>query len=374
MWPPVRTAERISPTEPVLSGPRRRSPQVLVWATVGAVMAVVIVQGWTRWLLSGDLRPSPGGADRMPGWKVWVLHTFEYGGLIASAVIVWIFLLRPLVRQRRLTFDGKLLIACVSMYFWDPLVNYYSFSFAFNTHWFNRGSWAYYIPGFSAPNADLQAQPILGVGLGMYIYMLFGAAIAGTIVLEKLRARYPQAGTARLFLVLAGLVFVGDVVVEWGLIVLCELWAVPAGRTGFALLGGSRYQFTLWQPILVAIHGVGLTAVRYFRDDGGRSFVERGLDDLRAPARLKGPMSFLALVGFTNVLMIGLFHIPFNAFVSLQTKEAPALPSYLRAGMCGNGTDYACPGEAVPVPSRTSLHISPDDPRLPVGVRARQGW
>jgi hypothetical protein len=58
----------------------------------------------------------------------------------------------------------------------------------------------------------------------------------------------------------------------------------------------------------------------------------------------------------------------------LKADTFPPMPSYLRAGICGEGTDYACPGkEFVPVPSRTSLHLAPDDPRLPEHVRDRQG-
>jgi hypothetical protein len=49
------------------------------------------------------------------------------------------------------------------------------------------------------------------------------------------------------------------------------------------------------------------------------------------------------------------------------------MPSYLREGICGNGTDYACPGADVPIPSRTSYHLRPDDPHLSPEARRQQG-
>jgi hypothetical protein len=68
--------------------------------------------------------------------------------------------------------------------------------------------------------------------------------------------------------------------------------------------------------------------------------------------------------------LVGYF-MPYNILV-VKADTFPKLPSYMRAGICGAGTDYACPSEYVPVPSKTSLHIGPDDPRLPQRVRERQ--
>jgi hypothetical protein len=41
----------------------------------------------------------------------------------------------------------------------------------------------------------------------------------------------------------------------------------------------------------------------------------------------------------------------------------------MRYEICGQGTPYACPSREVPVQSRHSLAIGPDDPRLSPAAR-----
>ena len=72
-------------------------------------------------------------------------------------------------------------------------------------------------------------------------------------------------------------------------------------------------------------------------------------------------------------MSIVLYAVPYSYF-AIKADTFPAMPSYLRANICGDGTDYACPSKNhVPMPSRSSLHIGPDDPGLPESVRDRQG-
>ena len=112
--------------------------------------------------------------------------------------------------------------------------------------------------------------------------------------------------------------------------------------------------------------------LRYFRDDQRRSFAERGVSRMPIGSRAKRALSLLAVIGAVHSAMLTYYvvYLPFT----LRAGTAPALPSYFRAGICGEGTDYACPSrDHVPIPSRSSLHIAPDDPRLPPSVRDRQG-
>ena len=85
-------------------------------------------------------------------------------------------------------------------------------------------------------------------------------------------------------------------------------------------------------------------------------------------------VTFLALAGFIQPMMLLGFYVTYNAFV-VHIDSFPSYPSYLRNEICGEGTQYACPNkEWVPIPSRgTKLHIAPDDPRLPQKIRDMQG-
>ena len=77
-------------------------------------------------------------------------------------------------------------------------------------------------------------------------------------------------------------------------------------------------------------------------------------------------------VAVIHVWFIVGYFVPYN-FFALKADTFPPMPSFLRAGICGQGTDYACPSGAVPIPHGRSLHVAPDDPRLPADVRAHQG-
>jgi hypothetical protein len=62
------------------------------------------------------------------------------------------------------------------------------------------------------------------------------------------------------------------------------------------------------------------------------------------------------------------FFLPYTWF-ALKADSFPKLPSYLLTEICGRGTPYACPSREVPIPSRRSLAIAPDDPRLSAEAR-----
>ena len=83
-------------------------------------------------------------------------------------------------------------------------------------------------------------------------------------------------------------------------------------------------------------------------------------------------LTFLAVTGLVHTWFIVGYFVPYN-FFALKADTFPPMPSFLRAGICGQGTDYACPSGAVPIPHGRSLHVAPDDPRLPADVRAHQG-
>jgi hypothetical protein len=102
-------------------------------------------------------------------------------------------------------------------------------------------------------------------------------------------------------------------------------------------------------PILYGAVLTAVTAMRHYRDDRGQAFVERGLDRLAIGGKSRTVVSTLSIVGFVSACMIFMYSIP-AAALTLWTNEGPQrIPSYLRAGLCGEGTQYACPGPTVPI-------------------------
>lgn len=346
------------------------SPQFAVWACLGAVSLAVVLNGWIRWILSDDFQATDPGPDKMSAATSAALVVVQFGGTALGAWLVWRFLIRPMRRERRLTLDGMIIIAAFTAWFYDPGANYLNFSFAYNAHAFNRGSWVRFIPGWESPGAIGNFPEPLWVGPS-WIWFCFGGAVVCSGILRRIRARHPEMSTLAMFGVLAVCVAIFDIVFESTFLRLEVMQWPGAPRTG-TLFAGRPYQFPLIESLFVPSLLFGFTALRYFRDDNGRSFVERGTETLRLPDRARRGVALLAVIGFLHVWVNVAYNLPVQ-MMAMKADTFPALPSYMRDGICGDGTEFACPGSEVPVPHRGSLHIGPDDPELSPEVRARQG-
>jgi hypothetical protein len=344
-----------------------KSRAILPFAVLGVITVSTIVIGWTRWITGPDFTPSPTGMDPISSAQLIFYRVFEWTFFVIGLSVAWLVLLRPLVRQRTFTFDGKLLLAVLLALFFDPVDNYFNFTFAYNAHLTNFASWTREIPGLQGPRQQFFAEPFLVMG-GFYIALMFGQTIIGCWTLRKLRARYPGASTLALFGVLAIGIALGDLLVE-NVFMRTGMATYPGTVHSLTLWAGHVYQFPLYEPAIIAVFGCGLTALRWFRDDRGNSVVERGLDEMKAPPRVKGALSFFAIAGFMHVWFLASYFVPYNYF-ALKVDSFPPMPSYLLTGICGPGTGYACPSQNVPIPHGGSLHITPEDPRLPASQRS----
>jgi len=82
-------------------------------------------------------------------------------------------------------------IASATTYWQDPMSNYYSFGIAYNAGFWNRGSWANFIPGFSYPGMERFPEAPLWVGTTyVWFNVLFPVAFAA--VWLRLDRRFPR--------------------------------------------------------------------------------------------------------------------------------------------------------------------------------------
>jgi hypothetical protein len=344
---------------------------VVVWAAIGALLLAVVVYGWGRWILAGDFQHAPYGPDQISEGKEIGLRIYEF---VSAALALWMivrYLVKPLIRERRLTLDGMIIIGAVLTLFWDPLINATNFTFAYNAHHlFAFESWLKYMPGVSyATVARFPESPLF---MGAYIWWIMASAIAGCAILRQLKARRPHWGLFRGYAVIFVLVTFLDLVIENGLIIrVLGAWNYVGVVEDLTLWPGSRYQMPIYICLLSGAWAVLLTAIRYQRDDQGLSIVERGANQLRVSSRGRTLVRFLAVTGAVQLSVIVLY-IPWQ-IISLNADTSPKdAPSYMLDGMCGKGTDYACPNDEVPIPVGGSLHISPDDERLPEDIRVSE--
>lgn len=86
---------------------------------------------------------------------------------IAFAWFGFRWVVRPLVRERRLSFDGMLFVCWSAWYwFWDPFGNYLSITYSYNAWIPNTGSWTNDIPGWNTPAPRARRSPSRGCSPG----------------------------------------------------------------------------------------------------------------------------------------------------------------------------------------------------------------
>lgn len=338
-----------------------QSSPVLWWAAMGAIVVVAAISCMGQWMLSPDFKPAPVGADQpTDALKAWLL-ALEIIFPVAALTFAWQFIVKPWARDGRISWDGMFLLACFSIWLQDPMDNYFIFTFTYNGLMTNFSSWAMFLPGWEAPRQNNFAEPIFMMG-GLFFCTFFAMSVFGCWFLTQCKTRLPSMSVLGHLALLFCAFFLIDLTAE-SFLCYTQVFAYVAVYSPLTLWAGTPHQFPLYESFGIAIVCLGMTAIRYFRDDRGHSFVERGIDQLKLPSAAKSGLTFLSLIGAVQVLVFFGFFVPYTWF-ALKADSFPPRPSYQILEICGAGTPYACPSGEVPMPRRQSLAISPDDPRL----------
>ena len=351
--PPAALPPRSEELSPV--GVRRITPAKF-WAVLGLFFVVLQAYIYIRWFSGPDFHTTPTGSDPVPTIvKVWAWFV-QIATIIAIVAAIW-YCARQVIRERRLTFDAILLIAWFSMMWQDPILNYIRPTFFYNSYLINFGSWVEGIPGWISPDGGYLPSPLFMSGFGYLVSFLFSVAI--TASMRAAKRRIPGIGVAGLIGVALAAGFVFDFLYEV-FMVRTSLYAYNGTVHALSLWGGERYQFPLYESLFWGAVWAAAGILRYFRDDKGRSVVERGAESVSVSQRVQTAYRTLAVIGFMNFVMI-VYNVLIN-FAALQIDPTPTgYPTWLRNGMCGAGTQYACPGPEVPIPMTPGV-ITPPDP------------
>lgn len=357
-------------TEPTAN----RLKPVKLWAIFGVFFLSIEVIAIGGWLLSGPER-TPSGPDPLPGYMSFFVHFFEIGSVVGGAVFAYYFLIRPWRREGRITLDGLLCIVFVSTFWQDSLLNYFQPWYTWNNAFFNLGAWYPWVPGWLSPNSSVTVEPLL-LGLPIYMYFNLGGAILLCRFMRMVKERRPQVGPVGLIAAcwIAALAF--DLLVEIPSL-RTGVWAYPGGIEWLTLFHGHYYQFPIYEGLLVATWFTALASCRYFRNDKGQTFGERGLDELRVKGPKKTGVRFLALVGIINFAVMVAYSIP-SAIVGLYSSPWPeditSRSYFMNGAYCGEKKNQACGGPGVPIPRRDSAHLSPDGTLIPAGTKWTPYW
>jgi len=322
------------------------------FAALGAVWLGTILFSIVRWISSGNAHRVGNGPTEVPSYMFWAarIHEVLFIVLAVAAVYGWVY--RPWKRERRLTFDGTMVLAFPTCWLLlDTFCNYSKPIFLYNTVNFNLGCPQCFLPGWQSNNTNMVD------GLWAFFWysgVAFGCVLFLNAAMRWYRSRWPERSRASLILFAFGCAFAFDVVTElfWNRLGLYVYTLVPSpGSIGskFVLFYGHYYQIPLLEIIFAAVIYTAWGCIRFFKNDKGQTIAERGLDQMKF-GKVRGPVRLLATIGILNLAFAVLYGIPTNIMAQHFNyfPEDIVKRSYFTSSYCGPGTSYACPDPRLP--------------------------
>jgi hypothetical protein len=362
------SAVRPAPTNTSAAEPRRIIP-VKWWATLGVLILAFIAYVLIGWVSGPFFQPVPTGPTDVPTYMKVAIIFFQAVSIPVALGLIYWFAIRPLIKERRLPLDGMLVLAFYTLWFQDPLSAYGGHWFTYNSWAINYGSWVHSVPGWLSngkPGAML-VEPILIIP-GVYVYVFVITMFLGAWVMRRAKARWPRIGKVGLISLCFASMVVFDIILEGVIFMPLGIWEYPGGR-GLAIFSGTYHAFPVNEIITVSAAFTAVACLRYFRNDRGQTLVERGSEHLRMSEGKQTVVRALAVIAGVHVALILFYTLP-NTWIGMHSKEwqQDLLDrSYFTDGLCGAGTDRACPGPGIPLSrndntasDKGSVYITPD--------------
>jgi hypothetical protein len=349
------------------------TPWYRLWASLGVVFLVIMAITQGRWVLSPAFTPSPIGTDPMPAQQAVLIYTMQAVSLTWFLAVMWFFVIRPVVRTGVMSIDGKIALGMGTCWWLDAMYNYVQLTWYYNAHTVNMGSWGGFLPGSIAPGQDHFPEPLLNAAFLWYgsfaTFGWLGSQLYGW-VRQKLG---PDSPFLAAFILYATFVVI-DILFQNSYIRTGNFgYAATWGR--FTMFAGTRYQYPLYEALVYSACLVSISLLRSHLNQAGESAVEIGLSRAGFSKTKRNVLGTLSVVGFCQVIVLFVWMLPYEMFALHVDTFAP-LPSYLRAGMCGNGTPIACADGSFGIPTvgmAPAFVVRPDDPHLSHAAKAAQG-
>jgi hypothetical protein len=325
----------------------RRVLAVKWWAGLGAAVIVAQVAVLIAWVCSKWFHHVSSGPTRVPEYMKIGMIAWQIILPISGITLIYLFVVRPWRRERRLTTYGLLVFAFSTLWFQDPLSAYGGEWFSYNAFQLNMGSWVHEIPGWLSPGTPSHqiAYPLLVVP-GAYVTIFLLVSFLGSRLMSAVKARRPE--TSRLQLVLICLVAMAlfDVLFEGIIFMPLGAWEYPGGH--WALFPTTFHKYPLNEAITTGMLFTSFASIKYFVDDRGFTFAERGADSLSTTPRRAWAIRALAVSGLVSFAMVLCYTVP-NFIVGLHGTDWPKSiekRSYLTY-TCGPLAGRTCPPSAI---------------------------
>ena len=359
-----RTAiQEINP-ESLRAQPHASFNPVQAWALAGGAILAVQLYVWIKWVTGPYFVRVPPGPSDPPTWMKTVLTIWTGVIILGLPVAIYYVIIRPWRRERRITTDAMLMGAFGLAFFQDPLLNYLNTWCTYNTWMWNRGSWVMDVPGWVSWNKPgaMMAEPLLMNAPG-YSFGVLLCTMLGCWVMRRAKSRWPNLGVVGLLGVLVVFTFFFDIVMEGFFLMPMGLFTYPGAIRSLSLFPGTYRQYPIYEGLLWGGVQAGFCSLRFFTDDRGRTFVERGLEHVRGGFVKQQSARFLAIFAAVSMFFFVFYTIPAQ-WLAMHADPWPQdiqKRSYFTMGICGEGTGRLCPHPSLPIDQgTTSAYIGPD--------------
>jgi hypothetical protein len=335
-------------TQPGLKPLQRTVEPVAVWAVVGVLALAVIASVLAIWISGPNFKPTAPPPGEPPASLMLWVHLLQIFSPITLLVFLWAYLIRPWMRSGQITLDGMLLVSWLAVYFQDALMNYLTPQLLWSSYFINFGSWSLgSFPTWISPHGNLLPEPLVAIG-ATYGSLGFWPAVGACAVMRSLHRRFPRMSTLELILIGWAAAVAMNASSEL-LLLRTGVYAYPGSIRAFSFFPGTPYQFPLTSGICFGAVMAATATLRYFKDDTGRTWVERGVERLTLSPTRQTLLRFFALFGFVQLSMFLLFTVPIQ-WVGLISDPWPELPAHLTNGLCAYGPAAdQCPGPGIPI-------------------------
>jgi hypothetical protein len=324
------------------------TPAVKWWATLGVVVVLFVAYVLIKWATGPYFKNVPAGPTHVPTWMHVELTAWQIVSIPAALFLLYRFVVRPWIRERSVGVDGILLIGFAVMWFQDPLSSSGNHWFVYNTSMVNFGSWANSVPGFAGwghPGA-MTSEPILFTPAA-YVYIMFIGAAVGCASMRWAKNRWPRITTAGLVAWCFGTMCLFDIVLEGIIWLPLGVFEYPGGH--WSLFPSTYHKYPLNEMLTIGTVFTAISCLRFFTNDKGQMWIERGIDKVRGGAGKKLALRGLAAIGAIQLIMFLGYNVP-NTAIGFNSTAWPTdlqKRSYFTNGICGAGTNRLCPGPDV---------------------------
>jgi len=323
------------------------TPAVKWWAVLGGVMVVFITVVLIRWITGPYFKSVPQGPTKLPTWMHVELLGWEVMTIpVALAIFGW-FVIRPLRRDGRLSIDGVLVCGFALMWFQDPLSSGVNHWFVYNTFLLNMGSWTNSVPGFAGwgTPGHMSSEPLLFTPAA-YVLAMGVACTLGTFALRRIKSRFPRITTMGLVAACYVSMCVFDIVLEGIIWLPLGLFEYPGGH--LQIFSNTYHPYPLEETFTIASVFTAISCLRYFVNDKGQMFIERGVEKVKGSNAKRNWLRVLAAIGAMQLIMFLGYNVT-NGIMAANVHTWPKAVqqrSYFTNGLCGDGTNRYCPGPA----------------------------